>query len=383
MIVERGIPMSDVKHIEQITLNSTIMDGFYYVANVKKWDEKTYEAYYGDMKILERFLMLQGVNPLIRHVNEKLIRDFLFAMRKEKASSTVRRYHGTISRIYKRLEREKIRNVLIDIELPPLQHSAGRYLTYDECVDILIFADELLENEHKDIRLTVRFMLYTGLRNDVLQKFEVCFLDMNQGLLRIPSEVSKRGEPQILPLTAQLLERTESYIIAYQLKDDDLLLPGLSGKTLYNRQLNRITDRINNYFNWKEEQKVTPHVFRATLSTLLDDMEISGDIIDFILNHHPKSVREKHYSRSTARKLRESKGALDTFESKIEQMYEKKKQQTVVLVEDQPIVKGDPPDQPPLLSEVMTKVLSEMIQSNPQILLSLTQQFLQNPDKKK
>lgn len=375
--------MSDVNHIEQITLNSTIMDGFYYVANVKKWDGKTYEAYYGDMKILERFLMQQGINPLIRHVNEKLIRDFLFAMRKEKASSTVRRYHGTISRIYKRLEREKIRNVLIDIELPPLQHSTGRYLTYDECADILIFADELLENEHKDIRLTVRFMLYTGLRNDVLQKFEVCFLDMNQGLLRIPSEVSKRGQPQILPLTAQLLERTESYIIAYQLKDDDLLLPGLSGKALYNRQLNRITDRINNYFNWKEEQKVTPHVFRATLSTLLDDMEISGDIIDFILNHHPKSVREKHYSRSTARKLRESKVALDTFELKIEQMYEKKKQQTVVLVEDQPIVKGDPSDQPPLLSEVMTKVLSEMIQSNPQILLSLTQQFMQTPDKKK
>ena len=125
--------------------------------------------------------------------------------------------------------------------------------------------------------------------------------------------------------THKVIRKTERYIHTFQLKKEDGLLPGLSGKSLYCRQLNRITDRLNDYFGWKNAQKVTPHVFRATLSTLLDDMQVNGDVIDFILNHHPQNVREKHYSRSAARKIREHQYELDTFEYKIEGLYEKKK----------------------------------------------------------
>lgn len=308
-------------------MNSTIMEGFNYVASVKKWDEKTHESYHGDFKILERYVKEQGIQPVLSQLSEKLIREFFFEMGKEKASATVRRYHGTLSRVFKRLERENIRNNMIDIELPPLHHHPGRYLTYEECVDVLLFSDELLEIEKKDVGITIRYMLFTGLRNDTLQKCKVGFLDLQQGLLHIPAEISKRSEPQLLPLPTKLLEKTEHYIHTFQLKEEDGLLPGLSGKALFCRQLNRITDRLNDNFGWKNALKVTPHVFRATLSTLLDDMQVNGDVIDFILNHHPQNVREKHYSRSTARKIRETKLALDTFESKIEGMYEKKKSQ--------------------------------------------------------
>ena len=102
-------------NLQTIHLNSTIMEGFYFVATVKKWDEKTYESYHGDFKILERYVKERGIQPVLSQLSEKIIREFFFDMGKEKASATVRRYHGTLSRIFKRLERENIRNTMIDI----------------------------------------------------------------------------------------------------------------------------------------------------------------------------------------------------------------------------------------------------------------------------
>lgn len=369
---------------ELISVNSTLMEAFSFVAGIKQWDEKTYEAYHGDMKTLQQFLLARGIQPVLGNITEKVMRDFLSQMSREKAASTVRRYHGTINRIFKRLEREGIRNVMLDIELPPLQHNIGRYLTYEECVAILRFADELHDNEQKDIRLTVRFMLYTGLRNETLQKCKVGYLDIPQGTLRIPPEISKRREPQILPLPEQLLNRTIEYIQAYDLQPDEPILPGLSGNPLHHRQLNRITDRMNAYFEWNHERKVTPHVFRATLSTLLDDMEVRGDVIDFILNHHPQTTREKHYSRSIARKVREARLALDAFETKIETMYQRKRAEAsnqltaesklspnLVSTKRNELSAGGLS-----MNDVLIRALSGALESNPDILVHLTQQLL-------
>lgn len=362
-----------------LSVNFTLLEAFSFVANIKQWDEKTYEAYHGDIKTLHQFLMEKGIQPVLDNITEMVIRDFLSHMSREKAASTVRRYHGTINRVYKRLEREGIRNVMIDIELPPLQHNIGRYLTYEECVEILLFADELHEIEQKDIRLTARFMLYTGLRNETLQKCKVGYLDIPQGTLHIPPEISKRREPQILPLPEQLLSRTIEYIQTYDLNHDDPILPGLSGNPLHHRQLNRITDRMNVHFEWKHERKVTPHVFRATLSTLLDDMEVRGDVIDFILNHHPQTTREKHYSRSIVRKVREARLALDAFEAKIETMYHRHK----IGVSHPTSAETKSPANPAstntdglTMNEVLIKALSGALESNPDIIVHLTQQLL-------
>lgn len=365
-----------------LSVNSTLLEAFSFVSDIKQWDEKTYEAYHGDMKTLQQFLMERGIQPVLSNITEKVIRDFLSHMNREKAASTVRRYHGTICRIYKRLEREGIRNVMVDIELPPLQHNIGRYLTYEECVEVLLFADELHEIEQKDIRLTARFMLFSGLRNETLQKCKVGYLDIPQGALHIPSEISKRREPQILPLPEQLLSRTIEYIHAYDLHHDDPILPGLSGSPLQHRQLNRITDRMNAHFEWQHERKVTPHVFRATLSTLLDDMEVRGDVIDFILNHHPQSTREKHYSRSIARKVREARLALDAFESKIESMYQRKRngisdQKNADTKSPMNLVGTNHNGTDGLsINDVLIKALSGALESNPDILVHLTQQLL-------
>lgn len=341
-----------------------------------------FNSYYGDVKVFEKYVREQGIPSVLANISEKVVRDFLHEMGKTKASATVRRYHGTISRMYKRLEREGIRNITIDIDLPPLHHQPGRYLTYEECTDILAFADELREQEGKDTRLTVRYMLYTGLRNAALQQCMVSYVDLKQGLLRIPPEINKRSEPQLLPLPDKLLVETEQFIVSNRLGNEDRLLPGLSGKALHCRQLNRITERINHYFDWKGEQRVSPHVFRATLSTLLDDMGICGDIIDFILNHHPPSVREKHYTRSMARKIRESKLALNTFEAKVEGMYEKKKRQEPMYMTRPAESSASATDQSMPLEQMLTKALSDLIQSNPQLLLSVARQWAQPPEKK-
>ncbi|MBA2876259.1 integrase [Anoxybacillus caldiproteolyticus] len=81
-----------------------------------------------------------------------------------------------------------------------------------------------------------------------------------------------------MPLPPKFLNSLREYIKENGLTSDDPLCYGIKGVALQNKQLNRMTDKICGYLGWEGERRVTPHGFRYSIATLLDEKGVSKDI---------------------------------------------------------------------------------------------------------
>lgn len=70
---------------------------------------------------------------------------------------------------------------------------------------------------------------------------------------------------------------------SHRLSSEDQLLFGIKGLPQQNKQLNRITDKICDCLNWRGEQRITPHGFRATIASLLDERGVNINDIKYLL----------------------------------------------------------------------------------------------------
>jgi Phage integrase family len=78
------------------------------------------------------------------------------------------------------------------------------------------------------------------------------------------------------------------HVNKHQLKAEDKLLFGLGGLPLGDKALNRITNRLSSVLQLSGDEKITPHGFRATISTLLSERGIDLNSIRFLLGHSEK-----------------------------------------------------------------------------------------------
>ncbi|MGP5891720.1 tyrosine-type recombinase/integrase [Pseudomonas aeruginosa] len=178
------------------------------------------------------------------------------------------------------------------IQRPRVQHH--KPLTRDQIAEF----SKALE-QYGGYRATVialRLMLLTFVRTVELRKAEWNEFDLDRAEWRIPGERMKMREPHIVPLSSQAVELLRE--LATHTGGRRQLFPNLRNPSecMTATTLNRALERMG--FNGKDSIGFSAHGFRATASTMLNEMGYRADVIERQLAHAERNKVRASYNQA-------------------------------------------------------------------------------------
>lgn len=222
-----------------------------------------------------------------KHIIDKnVIFKFLANKKAEKNldMNTIRLYVRAISSFLKFLELEDVSK---QIKAPKVGKRLPKFITFDEF-------QKLLDNcKRKRDKLIIKFLFYTGVRVSELVNIKVSDILFDEGYVKV---FGKGGKERIVPLPDNLLEDLKEYIKSQNLGPNDKLF------NLSTRQIERIIK--NTAIRAEINKKVTPHVLRHSLATLLLSKGVDIRFIQEILGHSSLSITQI-YTHIVPKQLKE------------------------------------------------------------------------------
>lgn len=144
--------------------------------------------------------------------------------------------------------------------------------------------------------IALRLMLLTFVRTVELRAANWTEIDLDRAEWRIPSERMKMREPHLVPLSAQaidLLRELHTYTGGRTFMFPNYRNP----KTCMTATtLNRALERMG--FNGKESIGFSAHGFRATASTILNELNFRPDVIERQLAHAERNKVRASYNQA-------------------------------------------------------------------------------------
>jgi integrase len=139
-------------------------------------------------------------------------------------------------------------------------------------------------------------MLLTFVRTVELRKAEWSEFDLDNAEWRIPAERMKMREPHIVPLSKQtvsLLRELQTYTGGRAVLFPNYRRPN---ECMTATTLNRALERMG--FNGKDSIGFSAHGFRATASTILNEMGYRSDVIERQLAHAERDKVRASYNHA-------------------------------------------------------------------------------------
>jgi len=208
---------------------------------------------------------------LKEYLNKEILLRFLINVKRERNldPNSIRLYVRAISSFLKFIEREDLIKYL---KAPKTDKRLPKYITYEEFQEILKVVKK------KRDRLILLLLFYTGVRVSELVNLKKNDIMLNEGFIRV---YGKGGKERIVPIPSFLIKELEEY------------LKGVNGEKLFDistRQVERIVKKYAEKAGIKK--KVTPHVLRHSLATLLITNGIDIRYIQEILGHSSVSTTQ-------------------------------------------------------------------------------------------
>lgn len=182
------------------------------------------------------------------------------------------------------------------------QRSRTRTLSTEQ---LRIFFQRLASHDlNRRVALSLDLMLLTLCRKSELRLARWDHVDLAGGLWEVPAELSKSGQPHIVYLSRQAMDRFRSLkALAGRaemvLPARDSVTQAMSPSTI-NRAMSRTRWNIPHF---------TPHDLRRTASTILNERGYDSDWIEKALNHSVPGVRgvynRAQYAKQRKRMLQE------------------------------------------------------------------------------
>jgi integrase len=307
--------------IEDITEKSLLTEALIILKEYRRWSNATYRSYLNDIRTFEEFIYEINEEPAIGSAKLHHIDKWIKQQSEESvAVATIRRRVAALSSLYEFYKDLGIiqSNPFKAIQLPigAMGHHPP-VMSLDQLKQVYHYL-QVLKREGTDIEVTVKVMMFTGLRNEALTKLKVKDVLVDRELIHYDAGiVNSKHKVQFFPIPSELFSLLKQHIIDHNLDPEDTLLHGLKGQALQNKQLNRITDRICKGLGWEGEEKITPHGFRATIASLLDERNMSHDAIKYLLGHSEKD-NIKFYLRRDQRKINQLRKELTFIEKELE-----------------------------------------------------------------
>lgn len=276
---------------EQIGLQSTISEALEAMREYKCWSDSTFSSYCKDVIHFEEFLSQMKLDPVLQNGKLHFIQKWIKAQREEGvASTTIKRRIASLSSIFSFYRDLGVvqQNCFKAVEVPVgHQEHHSPILEMEQLKQVYRYAEEL-PREQSYISPTIKMLIFTGLRNEALTNLQVKHVNFEKSLLYLnygTQQINSKHKVQIIPLPPKLLRELEQHVQEHHLHPEDKLLFGIAGLPLSEKALNRLTDRISRDLGWTGEQRVTPHGYRATISTILSERGVDLTAIKFLLGH--------------------------------------------------------------------------------------------------
>lgn len=178
------------------------------------------------------------------------------------------------------------------IHRPKVEHH--KPLSRSEIVSFIGAVDKY--GGYRTTVIALRLMLLTFVRTVELRKGEWSEFDLQNAEWRIPAERMKMREPHVVPLSEQavvLLRELQTYT-----GGRGLLFPNYRNpkECMTATTLNRALERMG--FNGKGSIGFSAHGFRATASTLLNEMGYRSDVIERQLAHSERNKVRASYNHA-------------------------------------------------------------------------------------
>jgi site-specific recombinase XerD len=292
----------------------------------RNWSESTYKSYENDISLFEGYMSQAGWEPQLGNVKLHIVNKWLKEQQTNHvAASTIRRRAAALSSLFAfYLNLGVITTNPFKASEKPVGESSydSALLEIKELKEIVAIVKHM-KQYGVDIELTVRMMIFSGLRNEALTMLRVKDILLDQSLIRYHAGyINSKHKIQFIPIPKKLLGLIKDHIRIHNLQPEDQLLYGLSGVPLHSKQLNRITNRLNKELGWEGEHRVTPHGFRSSLATLLSERGVDIKAIKLVLGHSDKDL-EFHdnvwiYIRKHKRFIQMLQKELDAIEEELE-----------------------------------------------------------------
>ncbi len=176
--------------------------------------------------------------------------------------------------------------------------------------------------------IALRLMLLTFVRTIELRAAHWSEIDFERAEWRIPAERMKMREPHIVPLSVQALE------LLQELKTftggRSILFPNLRNPRtcMTATTLNRALERMG--FNGKDSIGFSAHGFRATASTILNELGYRPDVIERQLAHAERNKVRASYNQGEY--LKERRAMMQQWAYLVDVMAAGDKKVTVITV---------------------------------------------------
>jgi integrase len=191
------------------------------------------------------------------------------------------------------------------IQRPKVEHH--KPLSREQIKDFMAAVDEY--GGYRTTVIALRLMLLTFVRTVELRKAEWAEIDLERAEWRIPAERMKMREPHIVPLSGQavaMLKELRSYTGGRPMLFPNYRRPkGCMTATTLNRALERMG------FNGKGSIGFSAHGFRATASTILNEMGYRSDVIERQLAHADRDKVRARYNH--AEYMKERRGMMQDW----------------------------------------------------------------------
>lgn len=284
-----------------ITPKTPLSVAFEKYRSVKSWSASTNGAYGRNVKEFVLDMENNEIDPIIGNVNYSYLLEWVKRMEEQFSPKTVNQKISTLSSLYTHFNNLGIINsnpfaALNAIEDYDEEHHS-RALTLEELFAVYKAAYELQDNG-VNVLIPILIEIYTALRSTSLKKLTVESVSIKKNGMQFKryrknGKANRKNKNFFLPLPPKMMSLLIEHI--QDLEPEDSLLYGLKGKPLENKQMNYITNKICEHLNWiekknsniyevkkeviKTEQFFSPHAFRYTLSTLLNDMGVPRETI--------------------------------------------------------------------------------------------------------
>ncbi len=313
----------NIDHIQienEITPSDFISTALCAMLKYRYWSNTTIESYKKDVNVYETFMIKHNEEPSLSNAKLHLVQKWITDQKNEGiAVATIQRRLAALSSIFSFYKELNLANSNpFKIAAVPIGEKGhhSEILNIENLKILWRFLEDL-KLRGIDLEATVKVMFFTGLRNSALTSLKVKNVVLEKGVLVYePEFINSKHKAQLIPLPVKLLHLLESHIQMNNLKPDDTLLVGLRGHPLQSKQLNRVTDFICRELEWNDQERITPHGFRASIATLLSERGIERDSIKFLLGQSEKDNLD-HYIRTNNLKISKLRNAFNSIEEEL------------------------------------------------------------------
>jgi integrase len=178
------------------------------------------------------------------------------------------------------------------IHRPKVEHH--KPLSRDQIADFVRALDSY--GGYRTTVIALRLMLLTFVRTVELRAAHWAEIDLNRAEWRIPAERMKMREPHLVPLSRQAIELLRE--LHTYTGGRGFMFPNYRNpKTCMTATtLNRALERMG--FNGKDSIGFSAHGFRATASTILNELNFRPDVIERQLAHAERNKVRASYNQA-------------------------------------------------------------------------------------